>query len=183
MTKNKSIVKMLTPGKIKKDKKVNIKGEDSQDEVTKAIRIFVIVIVVLGLTYFISGIVTGEIKLGNQLEKAIIQYDEILIGTSFTQRPTEYYVLMYNYDNDSNAEDYKSYITSYEKTDNALKVYYTNLNVSLNKMYISDDINYHPTKASEIRINDTTLIKISNGQLSLFITGKDNVIKYLSELK
>jgi hypothetical protein len=183
MTKNKSIVKTLKQGKIKREKHNKIKNLTPQDEVTKAVRIFFIVIIVLILTYLISGIVTGEIKFKDDIEKATIQYDEILIGTSFTQKEAEYYVLMYNYENDDNATTYQSYVSSYEQTDTALKIYYANLNVSLNKIYISDNVNYNPTKASEVRVSDATIIKISNGQLSLFITGKEKVLSYLSGLK
>lgn len=182
MSKNKSIVKMLKPGKIKQERKIKDQLIQPEDDVSRAIKIFAIVIVLLVLVYFISGLVTGEIKIGNKIKPATIQYEEILIGTAFNQNPTDYYIIMYNYKTDTNAEQYKSYINNYKSKENAIRVYYVNLNVGLNNKYISDNVNYNPSKSSEIRVNDVTIMKISNSQLSMFITGTEQVVEYLNSL-
>ena len=63
---------------------VKIKTTTSDNEVTKIIKILIGVIIVLGLTYLIAALITGDIKFVNkdnpEEEVTEIQYEEILAG-------------------------------------------------------------------------------------------------------
>ena len=83
--------------KKKNQRKITTSNSSYNNEVVKTVIILFAVLAVLGITYVIAGLMTGEIKLGSPKEEekapAEIQYEEIIMGEIFTQPGDEYYVL------------------------------------------------------------------------------------------
>lgn len=171
--------------KNKKNKKVNnnkrIIETSSNTEVSKVIKCIVIILIVLVLVYLLTVYITKnstDSVVKENVENTTVQYDEILVGTSFKQPDDEYLVLFYNVDNDINST-YYTLKSDYEAKDDALPIYYVNLASKLNSDCISTESNEAATNASELKINDTTLIKFTNNKISEYIVGAEKISDYL----
>ena len=106
--------------------------------------------------------------------KTEFNYEKIMIGNVFNRSEKSYYVLFDNYKN------YK--INNY--VDNLIKdsdevVYKVDMSLSENASHISDENNKNATNSEELKINDITLIKISNGKIVKYLTGSDEIESYL----
>lgn len=171
--------------KNKKNKKVNnnkrIIETSNSNEVSKVIKCTVIILIVLVLVYLLTVYITKnstDSVVKERVDNTTIQYDEILVGTSFKQQDDEYLVLFYNVDNDINSA-YYTLKSDYEAKDDALPIYYVNLASKLNSDCISAESNESATNASELKINDTTLIKFTNNKISEYIVGAEKISDYL----
>ena len=143
--------------------------------------ILVTVLVVLGLFYLVAGIVTGSIDL-NKNEPAEIQYSEILAGSTFKQSSTEYIVLYYDYTTEK-AADYGNLISTYLQKENALNVYTVDLSRKFNTSYIKqeqDTTNTNPTSASELKVQDGTLIQIKDKKVEKYLESYEEIENYMS---
>ena len=144
--------------------------------------ILVTVIVVLGLFYFVAGVVTGNIDL-NKNEPAEIQYSEILAGSTFKQNSTEYIVIYYDYTSEK-ASDYGNLISTYLQKENALGVYAVDLSRKFNASYIykdGDTPNTNPTSASELKVKEGTLIQIKDKKVTKYLENYEDIENYMSE--
>lgn len=163
-------------------KKKNSKKEQAKlrkelfDETNSKYWIIGTVVVTILVFYVISLIIGGDLKLGDTTKTtpAEIQYQNIIAGTTFNQSKTEYYVLFYDTKGDD-AKLLSSTLSNYQYSLNYIPYYIVDLNDGFNKTYLSDTSNKNATKASELKINGTTLIKINNGQNVLYVEGKDAV--------
>lgn len=171
--------------KNKKNKKVNnnnrIIETSKSNDVSKVVKCTVIILIILVLVYLLTVYITKnstDSVIKERVDNTTIQYDEILVGTSFNQPDDEYLVLFYNVDNDINSA-YYTLKSDYEAKDDALPIYYVNLASKLNSDCISSESNESATNASELKINDTTLIKFTNNKISEYIVGAEKISDYL----
>ena len=136
----------------------------------KVIKISIGVLLVLGIVYFVTAIASGEIKF-NKKEKAKeateIQYQEIMAGETFNRNASNYYVLFMNF-TDSFASYYLSLIDSYKYQDNSLPFYTVDIEKKINNDYVTN----------ELKLENPTILKISNSNIVEAITGKDNVLNF-----
>lgn len=88
----------------------------------------------------------------------------------------EYYVLFDDFSNLKN-DSYVSYLTG--KSD--IKVYKVDLSKPENKVFKSEESNKNAKRASELKINDVTLIRIKNGKIVNYIESSDKIEEYLSK--
>ena len=58
--------------------------------------------------------------------------------------------------------------TSYKDKDDALKVYYVDMNDKFNSAYLSETSNKKPTESSEVKINESALILIKDGKVEKY---------------
>ena len=102
-----------------------------------------------------------------------ISDEYIMIGTVFNRPEKEYLVLF---------DDYSKNLNPYINTlaeNNDLRAYKVDMSKPENSKYNSEEENNNPKKDSDLKINDLTLIKISNGKVSKYIVGADKIEEYL----
>ena len=136
----------------------------------KVIKIGIGVLLVLGLVYLVTAIASGEIKLGKKEKEKIeteIQYQEIIAGETFNRNASEYYVLFMNF-TDSYASYYLSLIDNYQMKDNSLAFFTVDMEKKINSDYVTN----------ELKVENPTILKISNSKITETITGKDNILNF-----
>lgn len=136
----------------------------------RVIKIGVGVLLILGIVYLVTAIASGEIKFGKKdksVKETEIQYQEIIAGETFNRNSKEYYVLFMNF-TDNYASYYLSSIDSYEGKDNSLPFYTVDIEKKINNEYVTN----------ELKLENPTILKISNSNIVETITGKENVLNF-----
>ncbi len=108
---------------------------------------------------------------------AEISYEDILIGEVFNRPGSEYLVLFDTFGDKTNDIFVKSLADNYS----ALNIYYVDMSSNENKNYISESSNYSANSVDELKINGITLMRITNGRSSSYITGSEAIIEYLKK--
>jgi len=152
----------------------------SSDEMSKLIKIIVVLVIIVVVFYLITVLITKNRKkqtnnYTSDTTPAVIQYDNIIIGTIFNQVPTEYYVLIKDKENGPYETLLSSYVKTYQSKKDSLKIYNSYMNDVFNKKYIAETSNLNVSSATEFRVSDITLIKISNHSVTESYEGIDNV--------
>ena len=172
MAKNNMKLKYKTK---KRERKVEV---TETDKIKSAVYTVIGVFLFLGLMYLC---VFGLNKIGAFDEgskkpdtKTEFNYEKIMIGNVFNRSEKTYYVLFDNY------KDYKvdSYINSLIKDSDEV-VYKVDMSLSENASHVSDDNNKNASSSNELKINDITLIKISNGKIVEYLVGTEEIESYL----
>ena len=180
---------MAKKGNTKSNKKVNNKVDNKKvieeipvdESIKHGIKVAAAVLVIFGLVYLFTVNVTKnstDLVVKKRVENTSIQYDEILAGTSFNQQDNEYLVLYFDVENDKDSK-YYSLKNEYEQKENKLPIYYVDLGSVFNKYIVSDEATDGATSAEELKVTNPTLIKFSNGAISEFITGEEDITNYL----
>ena len=149
----------------------------------KVIKITIGVLIVLGLVYFSTAILSGEIKLKKEKKKeeiTTIDYKNIIAGEAFNRSPIDYYVLFYR-SSDTFGSYYKDLVESYKTKSDSLPFYFVDLDDKLNKDYlIEEDTNEYkkPSGIDDLKVLNPTIIRIRNKQVFDFISGRENVLKF-----
>lgn len=139
------------------------------------------VVAVLALFYLIAGVATGSIDL-NKNEPAAIQYSEILAGSTFKQTESEYIIIYFNYKSEK-ANDYMQLISNYTQKEKAKKLFAVDLSRKFNESYIKqegEESNTNPTSASELKVQDPTLIHIKDKKVITYVESYEEIESYLS---
>ena len=170
---------------IKNAKRQLVYASSNNDEMTKLIKLIIVVTVIMIVFYFITTIVTRKanakkIAEKEKSEKVSIQYENIIIG-SMLNKDGDYYVLIEK-ENDENSDEYQTLIQTISVNDEAPKIYKANLTDSFNKIYLSESNNYE-SNLDNFKVSGTTLIKVSNHQISETYDQHDSIKEKLSELK
>lgn len=184
----------LKKEKIEKvEKKEDLKKENTKQTVinqsekfitkeeTRKVGIVVAVIAAAFCIFFIASKIMDKNShkddiFKESLDVAEIQYKDILISKLLKQKQSEYYVLV-EYSKDENLKTYEGYIKNYEENyskKDVLRIYTAQLNNAFNKSYYSDEDSYEIDKLS---FSKTTLVKVSNGNITETYTGNDISIK------
>lgn len=169
---------------MKKKKSVIEKQFKSDDtEINSVIKIIVGIILAFAIVYFAFAIITGEIKIGKKENtKVMIQYEEILAEQTFKQKDEDYFVLYYDF----NGDDISIINGVISKLSGTLKTYKVDLNSKFNTQYIENSnaqIKTNPTKITELKVKNPTLIRISNKKIIKFIIGEDKIVEYSNKVK
>ena len=150
------------------------------DEMVKLIRIFLIIVVVFMLFYALTVTISNKKNKpsieNNNVDS--IQYTEILLGTIFNKKENSYYVIAEFKDDEKN---YSSYVNEYNKKEDALNIYYVDMNDAMNSKYINDEENI-TNDISDLRISKTTLFKIENGQITEHYSGNEKILEYFEKV-
>lgn len=151
----------------------------SSDEMGKLIKIIVVLIVIVAAFYGLTVIITKFQKTSTPERNkntvpAVIQYDEILIGTILNQARDEYYVLIQK-DDDQYRTLTSYYLQKYSSNSKSLKVYMSNMNSIYNEFYISETSNVRTNNINEFRVSTITLVKIKNHEIVEAYEGLDDV--------
>lgn len=181
--------------KMQKEKKANTrqntsKGNNSpivgSDEMDKLIKIVLVLVVICAIFYGLTIIITKFQKTSvpdrtKETTPAVIQYDEILIGTMLNQVRDEYYVLIQK-DDDQYQSLTSYYLQKYKTKQNAWKVYTVNMNSVFNQFHVAETSNLRPTNIGEFKVSQVTFVKIKNHQIEEVYEGMDEVENKLKEL-
>ena len=188
-TTTKKVAKKVEPKKeVKEIKKVEPKKEvkETVEEMfgtsyKSAIIIVVVTLLFIALAICIASLVKSKETKKQTDSNVTIQYGEILLGTLFEQNENVYYVFVYN-DNDNYINTYNTYLSNYKTKENALKVYTSALENGFNKKFISEEANLYVSNIDELRLTQTTLLKVENKQVVEAYSDKDSIISYLKQL-
>ena len=163
----------------KERKKIENINSGVEKDVFKILWIIFGVLLFLAIFYLITVAIVSDDSEDESSDETVIQYDEILAGSSFNMRGSEYLVIYYDSTDDDLTELTNAvYNYTYYGT---LRLYSVDMNDGFNKKYATDEeSNKEPTSASELAINGPTLIKISDGNCIEYIEGNESIIDYLS---
>ena len=174
---------------MKKDMNKNsIYGKANYNEdVVKLVKILIVVVLVLGLVYLGTALVTGEINLGKENKQATeveIQYEEIIAGEILNRSDPEYYVLLFNFTSDD-ATNLLTLKDNYGYVNNSLPVYIVDLDKKFNSILTpleNEEIIEIPSNINDLRVKDTTLLKVKSGKVTSRVTTFDEVEKTFNDL-
>lgn len=179
-----NVDKKKTVSKAKRD--LIYSNNDSTDEMSKLLKIVLIVTGVMIIFYGLTTLITKKVnavktaKLGKSSVKASIQYDSVIIG-SMLNMEGHYFVLIEK-ENDDNSSEYDTLLKSIEANDEALKVYTADLSSSFNKKYLDKESNYD-SDLSKFKVKDTTLVEIEDHKIKDTFDSYDSIKGKLDELK
>lgn len=105
-----------------------------------------------------------------------IDHEFIGIGTVFNRDLDTYYVLFDNYKSNYTQDVYVNYLLDAQSE---VKAYKVDMNDLTNSKYASEEANPKAQKVEDLKINDITLIKIQKGKNVKYITGSEEIEKYL----
>lgn len=174
--------------KKKQNRKLYKTNTSSDMEYNKIIKIAIGVVVVLALTYFVTALISGEIKFGNNKEEVVeeetaIQYEEIMVGQMLNRVDNEYYVLLFNF-TDSFASYYLSLMDSYTSKEDSIPFHIIDLEKHVNKDYVLQDgekLIEKPVRLVDFKATSPTIVKIKNRKIVERISGRDNVIDFFEK--
>lgn len=188
-TKEKKVEKEIKK-EMKKDKKYKVDSFYEQNEdLFSLIKIIIAVVLLVGVVYLIVAFVNGDFKKEEKEKEETpvveIQNEKILGSSIFTKKDKEYYVLVY--DGSSVWADY--YVMMYDnyksvQNKEKLPMYWVDLSDTLNTDIVAkadEQSNPQATKYSELRIKDTTLIRVKEGKIRRYYEG-DRVETKIAEL-
>lgn len=171
-------------GKIKKPQKMEpLKTEESQTVKRFIVVLIIVIACVVGIYFFTRAFISKDLFNNNDTEETTevsFNYDITILGSTFNRPYSEYYVIAYK-SSDQQASTLSTVINNYISSENALKLYYADLDDYMNSsFYDPENVNSKATKASELRVGDYTLIKIKDGVIDSYIEGVDNITEELS---
>lgn len=145
------------------------------------ILVFSIIIIFFVVLYFILAIfVTKEIDLSKNkdndntvTESASGVSGAILASNIFKQKEDIYYVYFYDFEEQDSSVS--NSITSNLSSD---VVYKVNTKDSMNSRYVSSESNKNATSLEDLKVVNPTLLKIENGNITMFLSGEEEIIDY-----
>lgn len=159
-------------------------------EIKNGIAISITVILVIAIVYLTTAVfMTGEIGNNKKVKESKTTtkeasssvskiFDNMIIASkTFDQKKDEYMVIFFHGNDIS--DTLKSAITSYDSSNNGVKLYKVNTDDVINKFVLSDEQNSGATNYKELKINDITLITIKNKSIASYVTEEENVINNL----
>ena len=156
---------------------------DDQREVLRFVVILLVIIVVVVIIYFISYFASlkNEYHYNDEATEATINYDTVTVGTMFNRPEGTYYVALYK-DDLADAVYYSALFNKYMNQEDALKIYYCNLNNKLNEKYYTADGKSNPkaTSINDVKFGEFTFVKISKGKITKYYEDITKVKKELN---
>ncbi len=167
--------------KVEKNVKKEIETKGVNEEAKQLLIITVFVLVFLGLFYLLTVVILDNDtdNSSDESDEVEVQFDEILVGTSFSLKDEEYYVLYYETKDEEISSDLESLVYTYRSSNAEPYVYTVDMSNALNSRFSSDESNDDATKASELQISGPTLIKFVDGKINKYIEGVDDITETL----
>ncbi len=178
MAKNKMQLKYKNK---KRERNKNVVETTPKNSAFGFIKTLIGVLVFIGVMYLL---VLGMKKLGvfekgytaPSKEAATISYEYIPVSTVFNRSDKEYFVLFDNYESSITSDSYINQLISNDKS----HVYYkVDMSLKENAKVKGETANKNASNVSELSINDITLIKITNGKITMYLTGSESIEDYL----
>ena len=153
----------------------------TNNEMVKLVKIVLLITAIFLIFYGITLLVTEKKAEETPVTEATIQYDEILLSSLFEQPNNEYYVLVTK-ENDDYLGVYSVYTSKYQSKENKLRLYSANLSNGFNSSYEAEESNLNTTKIEELKLKDSTLLKISNKKIVASYEGSTKIIEHLKNI-
>ena len=178
--------------KTRRQNQKNKKVEEVQEvKVTESVLNKVIialtVICILGLFYLLTVYITNKHsdnptkKDEAESSETAINYEEIMIGKTFSMDSDDYLVIFYDKSNSDISGVYSNLVNTYKGKEDHLSIYSVDMSNTFNKGYTTtEEANTVASKASELLINGPTLIRITNKSIAEYIEGEEDITNYLS---
>ena len=162
--------------KIEKDIEVEIDNNVGK-EAKRLLVTTLIVLLFLGGFYLMTvAILKNDIKEPETEELEVeIQFDEILIGRSFSLTDNTYYVLYYEFDDEEINSNLSSLVYNYRSSNKDILLYTVNMSNAFNSSFLSEESNKNAENASELKIAGPTLIKFVDGKISRYVENMDDI--------
>lgn len=166
---------------IQKEKKSKVKSSQP-DDYFKFVTTLAVLLIIFVLAYFLIGLFyTKEINFNNndeEQEEVTVDNSTIMIGQLLDQSDEEYYVIIY--DLSDKVLSISSWLSVYSNSDSALKVYTVDSSKKFNSNYIvNEGSNKQATGLSDLKVISPTLIKVTNGSISEYIEGEEEIVNKL----
>ena len=166
--------------------KNNYNKENSDNEISRFIKIIAILIIVLLAIYGVTELFKKKDNgLGKKKSNVSINYDILTVGTLFTSAYDNYYVLIYN-TKDNLAPKYSMLLSRYKNKSSESdykKIYTIDLNNSLNKEYynVNNDnkSNSNAKTIDDLDLGDLTLLEINDKKIVRYLENYDEISKFL----
>lgn len=162
-----------------KKKKKEKNFEEETNYVSRFILYLLIFLILLIIGYLIIGIFVNKTisfnkKDTKETSEVTIDNKTILAGEIFDQKEDEYYVLVYNKNEENSILG--TWKGVYSGKENALKIYEVDSETKLNGNFIvKENSNKDAQSYSELRIISPTLIKINNKKIVEYIEGEEQI--------
>lgn len=160
-----------TQKNMRKPQSISVQASSSDEVRSFGILVLAIVIVLL-LVYTISVFVKGKDYssiFDNSLNASEFQYNELLVGTIFSPKDENYYVLVID-EEDPYADLLKTYAKNYLEGKKHEAFYTVDLGNMFNKSAKEEDSNIE-----ELIFKGTTLIQIENGEIKEYEEDSDTI--------
>ncbi len=173
--------KVNKTNKTKKDVKKEIENMSSgvTTDIYSIIRIVFWVMVFFAVFYLITLYVVGDGVKKTEEPETVIQYQEILAGSSFALNDSEYYVVYYDF-TDSELSNLASSVSTYLYA-GTKRLYVVDMSNVLNKNYEKEKSNKKVEKIEDLAIKGPTLIRFKDGKVNKYIEGSDNIVTELGQ--
>ena len=148
-----------------KNKRIKMTKYESEDTKTIKSLIFIIIgisVLIIGLYFLTDRKIQKD---NNQSEEVVFDYTSALVGMILNRPYDEYYVLLYNSE-DENASSYVSLYTSYSVKEDAKKIYLVDLSKNLDNKYLSDKSNLNVTNIEDLKVNGSALLLVNKGKIT-----------------
>ena len=184
---NKNETKKVEKKEAVKVEKVKVEEKNKEimpttnNEMVKLVKIVLLITAIFLIFYGITLLVTEKKAEETPVTEATIQYDEILLSSLFEQPNNEYYVLVTKEDDDYLGV-YSVYTSKYQSKENKLRLYSANLSSGFNSSYEAEESNLNTTKIEELKLKDSTLLKISNKKIVASYEGSTKIIEHLKNI-
>ena len=162
-----------------KKKKKEKNFEEETNYVSRFILYLLILLILLIIGYLVIGIFVNKTisfnkKDTKETSEVTIDNKTILAGEIFDQKEDEYYVLVYNKNEENSILG--TWKGVYSGKENALKIYEVDSETKLNgKFIVKENSNKDAQSYSELRIVSPTLIKISDKKIVEYIEGEEQI--------
>lgn len=168
---------------IKENKKKNKKAFKKKEENVVLKKILIAVVFFICIFGFFL-LVTMRITEGNKdvtSSEVTVQFQEILLGSSFNRNDKSYLILYFDKSDDQLYENFNIVGQEYNSKEEKLPFYTVDMSVSFNKKYATtEETNKNPQSIDDLLINGPTLIKFTNGKVVDYIEGGTEITEYLS---
>lgn len=164
-------------------RKLNYEKTTDGEEISKLIKIILIVTAVMVVFYGITVVVTkkaSEVSQEQNSAKTEIQYDNIVIG-SMLKIDGSFYVLIEDED-DQRLSEYETLKQTIAANPDAPTIYIAHLSDGFNSKYLGEESNYS-SDMTKFKVTGTTLVKIDNHKITETYDSYDEINKKMNELE
>lgn len=153
---------------------------EEQKEIFKFGKILLGLVLIIGILYvFTVYVVNKEQSYKRTNTEGKINYDSIMLGTLLTKADEEYYVLAIDKSNISN-NVYLNMVSNYKSGVKHLPIYIADLSNELNKSFVSTESSNKTDSIEDLKVKNTTLIKVKNKKIIKFIEVKEDIFNELN---
>ncbi len=173
---------------MKKEKKVKIETEEQKEFKKYILVVLGLVLVVVGIYFFTRAFITKDLfnkKEDTNYQTGTINDQTAIVGTMLNRPENEYYVMAFSSES-NNINYYNTIVSLYTSGDTEpLKVYFVDLENSLNQKYVASDGKGSTSFESldKLKLGEVTLLKVKDQKVTKFLTDIEAIKKELAVKK